>query len=160
MRRPSAASTLGQGNEYVLIQTEDAGGPGALDPNENADCKSSTTFAGTAYELTGTRERELAPMVGRRVEITGEIKNADDTGRPGGFDPPVVSTDLRLQEVNIQSFREFTTTAQASTASPAPTTAAPQVSRPARQSRPAPSRRPRRRRTSFRARQARSRFMD
>ncbi len=117
-----AMTGVGQGNEYVLIQTEGAGGPGALDPNKNADCKSSTAFAGTAYELTGTRERELAQMVGRRVEITGEIKNADDTGRPGGFDPPVVSTDLRLQEVNIQSFREVTRTAQASTASPAPTT--------------------------------------
>ena len=123
-----AMTGVGQGNEYVLIQTEGAGGPGALDANQNADCKSSTAFAGTAYELTGTRERELAQMVGRRIEITGEIKNADDTRRPGGFDPPVVSTDLRLQEVNIQSFREVTTTAQASTASPAPTTAEPEVS--------------------------------
>jgi hypothetical protein len=123
-----ARTGVGLGNEYVLIQTEGAGGPGALDANKNADCKSSTAFAGTAYELTGTRERELAPLVGRRIEITGEIKNADDTRRPGGFDPPVVSTDLRLQEVNIQSFREVTTTAQASTASPAPTTAEPEVS--------------------------------
>ena len=123
-----ARTGVGLGNEYVLIQTEGAGGPGALDPNRNADCKSSTAFAGTAYELTGTRERELAQMVGRRVEITGEIKNADNTGRPGGFDPPVVSNDLRLREVNVRSFREVTTTAQASTTSPAPTTAEPRVS--------------------------------
>ena len=128
-----AMTGVGQGNEYVLIQTEGAGGPGALDANDNADCKSSTAFAGTAYELTGTRERELAQMIGRRIEITGEIKNADDTRRPGGFDPPVVSTDLRLQEVTVQSFREVTTTAQAttaqaSTASPVPTAAEPEVS--------------------------------
>ena len=110
-----AMTGAGLGNEYVLIQTEGAGGPGALDPNANADCKSSTAFAGTAYELTGERERELAQFVGRRVEITGELKNADDFARPGGFDPAVVSTDLQLNEVNVASFREFAMTAQAST---------------------------------------------
>lgn len=106
----------GLGNEYVLIQTEGAGGPGGYDANANADCKSSTAFAGTAYELTGTRERELKAFVGRRVEITGELKNADDTGRPGGFDPAIVSQDLRLNEVNVASFREHVMTAQGSTA--------------------------------------------
>lgn len=108
----------GLGNEYVLIQTEGAGGPGGYDATANADCKSSTAFAGTAYEMTGTRERELKPFVGRRVEITGELKHADDTGRPGGFDPAVVSQDLRLNEVNVASFREAAMTARAS-ASPA-----------------------------------------
>jgi hypothetical protein len=115
----------GLGNEYVLIQTEGAGGPGGYDANANADCKSSTAFAGTAYELTGTRERELKAFVGRRVEITGELKNADDTGRPGGFDPAVVSQDLRLNEVNVASFREPAMTTQASTAAQAPPAAQP-----------------------------------
>ena len=109
-----AMTGVGLDNEYVLIQTEGAGGPGALDPNANADCKSSTAFAGTAYELTGERERDLAEFVGRRVEITGELKDADETGRPGGFDPAIVSTDLRLHEVNVASFRESAMTAQAS----------------------------------------------
>ena len=102
------------GNEYVLIQTEGAGGPGGYDAKENADCKSSTAFAGTAYEMTGTRERELKQFVGRRVEITGELKNADATGRPGRFDPAVISQDLRLNEVNVASFRAPAMTAQAS----------------------------------------------
>lgn len=108
-----AMTGAGLGNEYVLIQTEGAGGPGGYEPAGNADCGSSTAFAGTAYELTGTRERELAQFVGRRVEITGELKNADESGRPGGFDPAIVSTDLRLHEVNVASFREVAMTAQA-----------------------------------------------
>jgi hypothetical protein len=110
-----AMTGAGLGNEYVLIQTEGAGGPGGYAANQNADCKSSTAFAGTAYELTGTHEKELAQFVGRRVEITGELKHADDYGRPGGFDPKVVSNDLRLNEINVGSFREFA--AQAATAS-------------------------------------------
>ena len=117
-----AMTGAGLGNEYVLIQTEGAGGPGGYDAKENVDCKSSTAFAGTAYELTGEREKELAQFVGRRVEITGELKNADDYDRPGGLDPKVVSTDLRLNEINVGSFREYAMTAQASSA-PAPAAA-------------------------------------
>ena len=117
----------GLGNEYVLIQTEGAGGPGGYDAKENADCKSSTAFAGTAYELTGLHESELKPFVGRRVEITGELKHANDFGRPGGFDPAVISQDLRLNEVNVASFREATMPALASAtpavAEPRPTQA-------------------------------------
>ena len=106
----------GLGNEYVLIQTEGAGGPGGYAANANVDCKSSTAFAGTSYEMTGTRERELKQFVGRRVEITGELKNADASGRPGGFDPAFISQDLRLNEINVASFREAPMAAQASAA--------------------------------------------
>ena len=118
-----AMTGAGLGNEYVLIQTEGSAPPGGYSANENADCKSATSFAGTAYELTGTSEKDLAQFVGRRVEITGELKNADDMGRPGGFDPKIVCTDLRLNEINIASFREAATTAQA-TSAPAQTTQA------------------------------------
>ena len=113
----------GLGNEYVLIQTEGAGGPGGYDAKANADCKSSTAFAGTAYELTGLRESELKPLVGRRVEITGELKHANDFSRPGGFDPAVISQDLRLNEVNVGSFREA---AMTTLAAATPTVAEPQ----------------------------------
>ena len=106
----------GLGNEYVLIQTEGAGGPGSYAANANVDCKSSTAFAGTSYEMTGTRERDLKQFVGRRVEITGELKNTDASGRPGGFDPAVISQDLRLDEINVASFREAPMAAQASAA--------------------------------------------
>ncbi len=114
----------GLGNEYVLIQTEGAGGPGGYAANGNVDCESSTAFAGTAYEMTGTRERDLKQFVGRRVEVTGELKNADASGRPGGFDPAFISQDLRLNEINVASFREAPMAAQA-TATPAVTQAAP-----------------------------------
>ena len=106
----------GLGNEYVLIQTEGAGGPGSYDAQANVDCKSSTAFAGTSYELTGRLEQDLNNYVGRRVTITGELKHVDDTGRPGGFDPAVISQDLRLNEINIASFGDAPMTAQVSAA--------------------------------------------
>lgn len=106
----------GLDNEYILIQTEGAGGPGGYDARANVDCKSSTAFAGTSYELTGELERDLRNFVGRRVTVTGELKHADDYGRPGGFDPAVVSQDLRLNEINVVSFGEPPMTAQPSAA--------------------------------------------
>ena len=56
--------------------------------------EAGTTFP-TAYELTGSREEEIAEYVGRRVVLTGIRKEADvqpvgTSGilRPtGGFDP-------------------------------------------------------------------------
>ena len=127
----------GLGNEYVLIQTEGAGGPGGYAANENVDCKSSTAFAGTSYELTGTRERDLKQFVGRRVEITGELKNTDASGRPGGFDPAVISQDLRLNEIDVASFREAPMAAQAS-AAPAVTDTQPRQAQPVQAQQPAP----------------------
>jgi hypothetical protein len=120
-----AMTGAGLGNEYVLIQTEGAGGPGGYDATGNADCKSASAFAGTAYEITGDREPELKQFVGRRVEITGELKNADDFSRAGGFDPKIVSQDLRINEVNVASFREHTMTAHAATATETPATETP-----------------------------------
>jgi hypothetical protein len=84
---------LGRGNEYVLVDS--AGDCGTLAPGA------------AAYELTGKGEKELAQLVGRRVEITGTLKGGDLTvdGRAeGGFDP--IGQDLRLREVEIASFRE------------------------------------------------------
>jgi hypothetical protein len=84
---------LGRGNEYVLVDSA-------------GDC--GTLAAGAAaYELTGEGEKELAPFVGKRVEITGTLKGGDLTvdGRAeGGFDP--IGQDLQLREVEVASFRE------------------------------------------------------
>jgi hypothetical protein len=88
----------GLGNEYVLIP----------------DC---TSPEGTAYELTGRHEGHAAQFVGRRVAMTGMLKDAKTkltrvgtsdryTSRPtGGFDP--LNQDLRLYEVDVTSLTEL-----------------------------------------------------
>jgi hypothetical protein len=103
-----AATGAGLGNEFVLVNaTKGAAGASA----SAADCSSASAAAGEAYELTGNRERELDKFVGRRVEITGTLKQAKTEpgagGEPkptGGFDP--LKQDLKLFEVEVASFRE------------------------------------------------------
>lgn len=125
-----AGTGAGLGNEFVLVNASTVTGPtgtaasagtstpgataGTPPPSGADPC--ATPGTGEAYELTGSRERELERFVGRRVEITGMLKRAETesgtagtagtgTGKPtGGFDP--MGQDLRLHEVNVTSFRE------------------------------------------------------
>jgi len=88
----------GLGNEYVLINAS---------PNPRRgfrDC--ATAVGGEAYELTGREEGDLKPFVGQRVEIAGMRKAAEIdalTGRPTGGRQ--AGYDLRLFEVDVDSFR-------------------------------------------------------
>jgi len=128
-----AGTGLGRGDEYVLINASRAGSaPGAL------DCSSTSTTE--AYELTGSRESDLKAFVGRAVQITGTMKKAEvkpvgtsgATQPTGGFDP--LGQDLQLFEINVTSFDEVGTLAQAASGAPVPAAdarpAAPQT-RPA-----------------------------
>jgi hypothetical protein len=106
------ATGLGQGNEFVLVNAAKLT-PGATPPGATGQC--GATAAGEAYELSGNREKELEKVVGRRVEITGTLKEAKTTagaaGQPkptGGFDP--LRQDLKLFEVDVMSFRELPAT--------------------------------------------------
>jgi hypothetical protein len=93
----------GRGNEYVLINaTRGTAAPA------NVDC----SFQGQpeAYELTGSRERDLGQYVGKVVQISGTLKPAKTRALPsgeqaptGGFDP--LKKDLRLFEVEVASFQ-------------------------------------------------------
>jgi len=109
-------------NEYVLVSASTAG-TSAKPPM----CTGSAT--GEAYELTGKREGDLEKFVGRPVEITGMLKPAelDKTGKPtGGFDP--LGQDLKLREVDVISFREFSSPrAAAAEPQPAPEPAGAQA---------------------------------
>ena len=90
----------GLGDEYVLVNAA-RGATGAA-----GDCSSMT--GGEAFELTGPEEDELEPFVGQRVAITGMLKKAEidaATGRPTGGRE--VGYDLRLFEVDVESFRAF-----------------------------------------------------
>jgi hypothetical protein len=88
----------GLGNEYVLINA-------SRDPRRGfRDC--ATADGGQAYELTGSEEGDLKPFVGQRVAIAGTRKAAEIdtvTGRPTGGRQ--VGYDLRLFEVDVESFR-------------------------------------------------------
>ena len=88
----------GLGNEYVLINA-------SRHPRRGSrDC--ATARGGEAYELTGSEEGDLKRFVGQRVAITGTRKAAEIdavTGRPTGGRQ--VGDDLRLFEVDVDSFR-------------------------------------------------------
>lgn len=138
---------LGRGDEFVLVNAKKAsGGDSSAAP---ADC-SSATPTGEAYELSGSREKDLAQYVGRPVEIRGTLKEAKTEAGPagepkptGGVDP--LKQDLKLFEVDVASFRPLTAGQQAAAnpaaaqaPSPAPP-AAPAAQPPAPAPQPAPA---------------------
>jgi hypothetical protein len=127
---------LGRGDEFVLVNAmkTTAGSPSTA---SSIDCASATGAAGSgsgeAFELGGSREKDLASYVGQKVEITGTLKEAATTTKPsgeakptGGFDP--LKQDLKLFEVDIVSFRPMpasqSTAAAPAAAAPAPEPAA------------------------------------
>ena len=94
---------LGGGDEYVLINASRGASASA-----DVDC----SFQGSteAYELTGKREHDLKPYIGKVVQISGTMKEAKTQPLPsgeqaptGGFDP--LKKDLRLFEVEVTSFQ-------------------------------------------------------
>jgi hypothetical protein len=110
---------IGGRNEYVLVDAHEVGAgaasttnPGVTPSSDTAACPPSPGTFPTAFELTGSREEEVAPYLGRRVEVTGIRKeaNARPVGtsgitRPtGGFDP--LGHELHLFEVELESVRE------------------------------------------------------
>src|SRR5688572_2522594 len=98
----------GLGDEYVLVNAS-RGANGAF-----GDCTTAT--GGEAFELTGSAEDDLAPFVGQRVAIAGTQKEAEidaATGRPTGGRQ--VGDDLRLFEVEVDSFRAFAAPVQVDT---------------------------------------------
>ena len=98
----------GLGDEYVLVNAS---------PNATGafgDC--SSVAGGEAYELTGSAEEDLEAFVGQRVAIAGTRKAAEvdrATGRPTGGRQ--VGDDLRLFEVEVDSFRALAAPVQTGT---------------------------------------------
>ncbi len=115
---------LGLGDEYVLINAVRAGSRAksvartGSTVNDIAAADSPCGKAGgkEAFELTGKQERELARLVGQRVEIVGVLKpgkdapvgtsgteTRTDTTGLGKLNP--FDQDLDLQEIEITSVR-------------------------------------------------------
>jgi hypothetical protein len=122
---------IGRGDEFVLTNATKTTA-GATSPSSTTDCGTAAT--GEAYELGGSREKDLASYVGRRVEITGTLKEAKTETAPageakptGGFDP--LKQDLKLFEVDVVSFRPVASSQSA--AAPAPPAATPAPQQPA-----------------------------
>ena|SRR5436190_5482242 len=110
-----AGTGIGAGNEFVL--TDVTPSPATPEPRPG-ELPSPIGTAGAklpAYELTGPNEEQVAPHVGRRVEISGKLKAAETVaGQPTGgatAGPPpagvdVISKDLKLRELEVTSVRE------------------------------------------------------
>ena len=144
---------LGRGDEFVLVNAmkTTSGSPSTA---SSIDCASATGAAGSrsgeAFELGGSREKDLASYVGQKVEITGTLKEAKTAAGPsgeakptGGFDP--LKQDLKLFEVDVISFRPMpasqSTAAAPAAAAPAPAPTPEPAPRASAQS-PAPAAQP------------------
>ena len=111
-----AGTGIGAGNEFVLTSATTSSAP---DPNASP----SASGPGAAYELTGKNEGMAAQHVGRRVEISGMLKEGETsasgtpTGGPSAGRPPsgvdVASKDLKLREIEVDSIREVGSTCPA-----------------------------------------------
>ena len=114
-----AGTGVGAGNEFILTDTSPASSAGAATEPASPTGTSGSKSA-TAYELTGPNEGQLAPYVGKRVEVSGTLKAAEvgaggqPTGGATAGKPPsgvdVASKDLQLRELEITSVREATGT--------------------------------------------------
>lgn len=123
---------IGIRNEYMLVDAREIPSGAPIPADANAACSATGSTFPTAYELTGSREEEIAEYVGRRVVLTGIQKEA--TVRPvgtsgsgvlrptGGFDP--LGHEMHLFEVELATFRDMAAVlAEAPVSAPAPTPA-------------------------------------
>jgi hypothetical protein len=96
------AIAVGMGDEFVLADARDTA-PGST----AAGTCSESTFTGTAYRITGSQEDKMKTLVGRRIEVTGF------------FEPDRDAESKLPEEVDVRTYREFTATAEV-TSAPAP----------------------------------------
>ena len=107
----------GDGDEYILVNATVGVASMHVEPvteAESANCLASGDN-GQAIELTGHGEKDLDPLVGRRVVINGMLKHAkhdpDAVGTSGAFTPvprgngvDILGSDLELREINVDAF--------------------------------------------------------
>jgi hypothetical protein len=127
----------GVGNEFILTNAMPAQSANPSAPTD-AECAAGTASGGRTYELKGSVEEDLEPFLGRRMEITGYLDEAkaeltvgtsgevEATQATGGSN---IGRDLKLFELEVESFRE------APAVAPRPVAVAPPPPEPA----PAPA---------------------
>ena len=133
----------GDGDEYILVNATVGVASmhvEAVTEAESANCLASSDN-GQAIELTGHGEKELDPFVGRRVVISGMLKNAkhdpEAVGTSGAFTPvprsggvDILGSELELREINVDSFALAPVMAPAREAAIAPAEPAPIAAAP------------------------------
>jgi hypothetical protein len=129
-----AVKGVGLGDEFVLVDVQTSPASAAPTASRPASTPAATASASTttcadqglAYRLTGSDEEKLKTLVGRKLEITGRLKQAADVAA-GGTRP-----DAKLPaEVEIVSFRQA---GDGPVSEPAATTPRPQATQPPPQS--------------------------
>ena len=117
---------IGLKDEYMLVDAKEI--PSGSEPSPEDAAKPCPEHGATfpaAYELKGSKEKEIAEYVGHRVVLTGmqhaaKVRAVGTAGefRPtGGFDP--LGHDLALFEVDPQNFHDVNATLAKNTV-PAP----------------------------------------
>ena len=114
-----AGTGVGQGNEFILTNAMMGSGAGATAGAGGATAGGSVGTAGAgagasataggatmAFELSGSGEGQAAQFVGRRVEVTGMLKDTGAGANAGGptANAPL-SNDLQLRELEVTSVR-------------------------------------------------------
>ena len=107
----------GASNEYILVNAMIGVSSMHVEPvteAESVNCLGSPDN-GQAFELTGHNEKNLYPLVGRRVVINGMLKHAKHdpqaVGTSGTFTPvptnggiDITGGELALREINVEAF--------------------------------------------------------
>jgi hypothetical protein len=149
----------GDGDEYILVNATVGVPSMQVEPAseaESANCLASPDN-GQAIELTGHGEKDLDGLVGRRVVINGMLKNAkhdpEAVGTSGSFTPvprsggvDLLGSDLKLREINVDTFglapvmaAPVREEAAIAPAEPEPAAPAPEEPAPQAQAAPAPA---------------------
>jgi hypothetical protein len=125
----AAAMGAGSGDEFVLTQATVGDSPTATEkpeaeatatPHEPVGTSGTDVNFGKVYRLTGNQESDLKNYVGKRVEIVGTFKNADDakaeTGAVGtsGMVAAGELTAANTPELTIRSITPSTGSCSAS----------------------------------------------
>jgi hypothetical protein len=105
----AAGTGVGTGNEFVLVAAPaSTGATASAERPATPEAVGTSGTTGEAYELTGAAEGELAQHVGKKVEIVGKLKKADDLGAAAAARPAPGSQELNLKEFEVISVREST----------------------------------------------------
>ena len=142
----------GDGDEYILVNATVGVASMHVEPAteaESANCLASPDN-GQAIELTGHGEKDLDPLVGRRVVISGMLKNAkhdpEAVGTSGAFTPvprsggvDILGSELELREINVDSFALAPVLIPRKEAAIAPAEPAPIAAAPEPAPQPAPA---------------------
>jgi hypothetical protein len=88
LKRNPVVGDVGMSDEFVLIQATLNPRPAMDQPKDETEPLTDTPVGtagsaaarnfGKVYRVTGSKENELKPYVGQRVEITGAFKNESD----------------------------------------------------------------------------------